>query len=115
MFVTAGVTANSYIQTYCATDLRVGKIRNLTAIGLFLYRVSDFKQLPLLMKNLILLPLLASLVFASIISVSAPETAVMPIKDSVTSPTAAAPTPEPSLTETYRVGVGDVLVIRLLN
>jgi protein involved in polysaccharide export with SLBB domain len=62
------------------------------------------------MKNLILLPLLASLVCASLISVSAQETAVVPIKASV-----SASTPEPSLTEIYRVGVGDVLDIRLLN
>lgn len=67
------------------------------------------------MKNLILLPLLASLVCASFISVSAQETAGAlpinaPIKVSVT-----ATTPEPSLTEIYRVGVGDVLDIRLLN
>src|SRR6185369_7965501 len=103
MFVTAGVTANSYMQTYCATDLRGGKIRNMMGIELFLYRVCDFKHLPLLMKNLILLPLLASLVFASFISVSAQETAAVPIKASVTA------TPEPSLTEIYRVGVGDVL------
>jgi protein involved in polysaccharide export with SLBB domain len=79
----------------------------MTAIVLFLYRVCDFKHLPLLMKNLILLPLLASLVFASFISVSAQETAVVPIKASATA--------EPSLTEIYRVGVGDVLDIRLLN
>ena len=83
----------------------------MSGIELFLYRVCDFKHLPLLMKNLILLPLLASLVFASLISVSAQETAVVPIKASVT----AASTPEPSLTEIYRVGVGDVLDIRLLN
>jgi protein involved in polysaccharide export with SLBB domain len=86
----------------------------MTAIILFLYRVCDFKHLPLLMKNLILLPLLASLVCASFISVSAQETAV-PIKASVASATAPASTPEPSLTEIYRVGVGDVLDIRLLN
>lgn len=84
----------------------------MAAIVLFLYRVCDFKHLPLLMKNLILLPLLASLVCASFISVSAQETAVVPIKASVAS---AASTPEPSLTEIYRVGVGDVLDIRLLN
>jgi len=84
----------------------------MTAIVLFLYRVCDFKHLPLLMKNLILLPLLASLVCASSVSVSAQETAVVPIKASVT---AATSTPEPSLTEIYRVGVGDVLDIRLLN
>ena len=82
----------------------------MTGIVLFLYRVCDFKHLPLLMKNLILLPLLASLVCASLISVSAQQTAVVPIKASAT-----APTPEPSLTEIYRVGVGDVLDIRLLN
>jgi polysaccharide biosynthesis/export protein len=64
------------------------------------------------MKNLILLPLLVSLVCASFISVSAQETAVVPIKASVSS---AASAPEPSLTEIYRVGVGDVLDIRLLN
>jgi protein involved in polysaccharide export with SLBB domain len=64
------------------------------------------------MKNLILLPLLASLVCASFISVSAQETAVVPIKASVT---ATAAMPEPSLTDIYRVGVGDVLDIRLLN
>lgn len=63
----------------------------MAAIVLFLYRVFDFKHLPLLMKNLILLPLLGAIVFASFISASAQETAV------------------------YRVGVGDVLDIRLLN
>jgi len=67
------------------------------------------------MKKLILLPLLASLVCASFISVSAQETAgVVPIKTAV-SDTPAASTPERSLTEIYRVGVGDVLDIRLLN
>lgn len=66
------------------------------------------------MKKLILLPLLASLVCASFISVSAQETAgVVPIKASVND--SAASTPERSLTEIYRVGVGDVLDIRLLN
>jgi len=75
----------------------------------------DFKQLPLLMKNLILLPLLASLVFASFISASAQETAgVLPVKASVADATASS-SPERSLTEIYRVGVGDVLDIRLLN
>jgi len=82
----------------------------MAAIALFLYRVCDFKHLPLLMKKLILLPLLASLVCASFISVSAQETAGI-VKASVSS----ASTPEPSLTEIYRVGVGDVLDIRLLN
>jgi protein involved in polysaccharide export with SLBB domain len=54
--------------------------------------VFDFKHLPLLMKKLILLPLL---VFASLITAPAQETR--------------------SPTEIYRVGVGDVLDIRLLN
>jgi len=89
----------------------------MRAIVLFLYRVCDFKHLPLLMKKLILLPLLASLACASFISVSAQETAGAlpinaPIKASVAS---AASTPERSLTEIYRVGVGDILDIRLLN
>ncbi|HEY0366398.1 MAG TPA: polysaccharide biosynthesis/export family protein [Pyrinomonadaceae bacterium] len=67
------------------------------------------------MKKLILLPLLASLVFASFVSASAQETAgVVPIKASV-SDSSAASTPERSLTEIYRVGIGDVLDIRLPN
>ena len=67
------------------------------------------------MKKLTLLPLLASLVCASFISVSAQETAgVVPIKASA-SDTPAASTSERSLTEIYRVGIGDVLDIRLLN
>jgi protein involved in polysaccharide export with SLBB domain len=91
------------------------KIRKSAAIELFLYRVCDLKHLPLLMKKLILLPLLASLVCASFIYASAQETAgVVPIKASVNdSPGASAS--EQSLTQIYRVGVGDVLDIRLLN
>ena len=58
---------------------------------------------------------LAALLFASVVSVTAQETAgVMPIKasvkDSPSAPAAARP-----LTEIYRVGAGDVLDIRLLN
>jgi protein involved in polysaccharide export with SLBB domain len=87
----------------------------MTGIALFLYRVFDFKQVPLLMKNLILLPLLASLVFASFISASGQETAaVLPVKASITD-SAAASSSERPLTEIYRVGVGDVLDIHLLN
>jgi protein involved in polysaccharide export with SLBB domain len=67
------------------------------------------------MKKLILLPLLAFLVFASFISASAQETAgVVPVKASA-SGTSATATPERSLTEIYRVGVGDVLDVHLLN
>lgn len=67
------------------------------------------------MKNLILLPLLASLFFASFITVSAQETAgIVPMKASVEE-SAGPSTPERALTEIYRVGLGDVLDIRLLN
>jgi len=66
------------------------------------------------MKKLILLLLLASFVFASFISATAQETAVLPIKASVNDSSGTS-TPEQSLTEIYRVGVGDVLDIRLLN
>ncbi len=74
-----------------------------------------FKQLPLLMKKPTLIALFASLVFASFISVSAQETAgVAPIKASVND-SSKAPAPERALTDIYRVDVGDVLDIRLLN
>ena len=67
------------------------------------------------MKKLTLLPLLASCVFASFVSVSAQETAgVLPLKATV-SGSSGTSTSEPSLTEIYRVGIGDVLDIRLLN
>ena len=67
------------------------------------------------MKKLISLPLLASLVFASFISASAQETAgVVPIKAPVNDASGMS-TAERALTEIYRVGVGDVLDIRLLN
>src|SRR5215216_4687138 len=67
------------------------------------------------MKKLILLLILASFVFASFISATAQETAgVLPIKASVNDSSGTS-TPEQSLTEIYRVGVGDVLDIRLLN
>ena len=67
------------------------------------------------MKNFILLSLLASLLFASFITVSAQETAgIVPMKASVAESSGKS-TPERSLTEIYRVGVGDILDIRLLN
>ena len=67
------------------------------------------------MKKLILLSLLASLAFASFITASAQETAgVVPLKTSVNDSPSTS-TPERSLTEIYRVGIGDVLDIRLLN
>ena len=67
------------------------------------------------MKNLTLLPLIAAFVFASFVTASAQQTAsIVPFKGSV-SDSSVESTPERSLTEIYRVGVGDVLDIRLLN
>jgi protein involved in polysaccharide export with SLBB domain len=65
------------------------------------------------MKTLTSTALFASLLFASSLSATAQETAgVLPVKASV-SDSASANVPE--LTEIYRVGIGDVLDIRLLN
>jgi len=67
------------------------------------------------MKILISKALFASLVLASSISATAQETAgVLPVKATV-SDSGAANASEHPLTEIYRVGVGDVLDIRLLN
>ena len=67
------------------------------------------------MKKSISLTLLASLVLVCLVSVNAQETAgVLPVKASVND-SSAAPNPERQLTEIYRVGVGDVLDIRLPN
>ena len=67
------------------------------------------------MKTPISLTLFASLVLASIVSVNAQETAsVLPIKASASDSSSIA-TPERQLTGIYRVGVGDVLDIRMQN
>ena len=67
------------------------------------------------MKKSTSITLFASLLLASCVSVSAQETAgVFPIKASVND-SSKAPAPERTLTDIYRVGVGDVLDIRLLN
>ena len=67
------------------------------------------------MKTLISTALFASLVLASSLSATAQETAgVLPVKATV-SDSGAANASERLLTEIYRVGVGDVLDIRLLN
>lgn len=67
------------------------------------------------MKTTISLSLFASLVLASFVSVNAQETAgVVPIKASVNDSSAGSG-PERQLTDIYRVGVGDVLDIRLPN
>ena len=68
------------------------------------------------MKTLTATAIFASLLLISTVSATAQETAVtagvVPVKASVSSSTASTPRP---LTEIYRVGVGDILDIRLLN
>lgn len=67
------------------------------------------------MKKTILTTVVASLFLCCFVSATAQETAgVVPIKASVNDP-ADPPSTERQLTEIYRVGVGDVLDIRLLN
>lgn len=67
------------------------------------------------MKKLTSLALLATFLLASLVSVNAQQTAgILPIKTSIND-TPAAPNLERQLTEIYRVGVGDVLDIRLPN
>ena len=71
------------------------------------------QALPLLMKKPITLTLFASLLLASFVSVNAQETAgALPVKASVNDSSPAS-TPERQSTDIYRVGVGDVLDIRL--
>ncbi len=66
------------------------------------------------MKSIISVAIFASFVLVSFVSASAQETAgVLPVKRR--SMTSGAAAPERQLTEIYRVGVGDVLDIRLLN
>ena len=62
------------------------------------------------MKRPVSIALFASLLLASFVIAAAQETAVVPIKTSVSASAPARP-----LTEIYRVGIGDVLDIRLLN
>lgn len=67
------------------------------------------------MKKSIFATVFASLFLVGFISANAQQTAgVVPIKATVNDPASAA-VPERPLTEIYRVGVGDVLDIRLLN
>lgn len=67
------------------------------------------------MKKPTSLAVFAALILASVVSVSAQETAgVLPVKATV-SGASGTETSERPLTEIYRVGVGDVLDIRLLN
>ena len=67
-----------------------------------------------LMRRPISITLFVSVVLFSFIYAAAQETAVLPIKASVTD-SGGVSAPERPLTEIYRVGVGDVLDIRLLN
>ena len=66
------------------------------------------------MKRPVSIALFASLLVASFAIATAQETAVVPVKAAV-SDTSEASAPARPLTEIYRVGVGDVLDIRLLN
>ncbi|HEX7332876.1 MAG TPA: polysaccharide biosynthesis/export family protein [Pyrinomonadaceae bacterium] len=66
------------------------------------------------MKRPVSIALFASLLVASFAIATAQETAVVPVKASV-SDTSEVSSPARPLTEIYRVGVGDVLDIRLLN
>ena len=67
------------------------------------------------MKTPSIITLLASLLFTSFLTATAQENAgVVPIKATL-SDSSAASAPARPLTEIYRVGVGDVLDIRLLN
>lgn len=67
------------------------------------------------MKKTIFATVFASLLLGCFTSAAAQETAgVVPVKASVNDPI-SAPAAERPLTEIYRVGVGDVLDIRLLN
>jgi len=67
------------------------------------------------MKTLTTIAIFASLLFVSTVSATAQETAgVVPVKASISDSSDASPAPQ-RLTEIYRVGIGDILDIRLLN
>ena len=68
------------------------------------------------MKKVISLTSFALVVLLSLVSVAAQETAgAMPVRPALSDPASAAKSAEPLLTEIYRVGVGDVLDVRLIN
>jgi protein involved in polysaccharide export with SLBB domain len=68
------------------------------------------------MKRVISITLFASFLLISVVSAAAQETAgAMPMRPALTDSTTTAKTAEPLLTELYRVGVGDILDIRLIN
>ena len=68
------------------------------------------------MKKVTSITLFASLVFTSFVSVAAQETAgARAVRPALNDTTTTAKSTEPLLTEIYRVGIGDVLDIRLIN
>ena len=68
------------------------------------------------MKKVPLITLFAFVLFASFVPAAAQETAgAMPVRPALNDSTNTAKSPEPLLTEIYRVGVGDVLDVRLIN
>lgn len=68
------------------------------------------------MKKITSITLFACVVLASFVSVGAQETAgARTVRPALTDSANSAKSAEPLLTEIYRVGIGDVLDIRLLN
>lgn len=68
------------------------------------------------MKKVISLTFFAFVVLSSSVLAVAQETAgAMPVRPALSDSTTAAKTAEPLLTEIYRVGVGDVLDVRIIN
>lgn len=68
------------------------------------------------MKKVISLTFFAFVVLSSLVSAAAQETAgAMPVRPALSDSTSAAKTADPLLTEIYRVGIGDVLDVRLIN
>lgn len=68
------------------------------------------------MKKVISLTFVAVVLLSSLVSAAAQETAgAMPVRPALSDSAAAAKAAEPLLTEIYRVGLGDVLDIRLIN
>jgi protein involved in polysaccharide export with SLBB domain len=68
------------------------------------------------MNKIISLTVFAFVVLSSLVSAAAQETAgAMPVRPALSDSAGAAKAAEPLLTEIYRVGIGDVLDVRLIN
>ncbi|HKS09067.1 MAG TPA: polysaccharide biosynthesis/export family protein [Pyrinomonadaceae bacterium] len=68
------------------------------------------------MNTVISLTIFAFVLLSSLVPASAQETAgAMPVRPALSDSASAAKAAEPVLTEIYRVGVGDVLDVRLIN